>query len=57
VSDLAFCPVKNFIAKSTLWAKTRAEHGFGVTEEVQTLLSKKDKIVLSKTAGQDFISN
>jgi hypothetical protein len=57
VSDLAFCPVKNFIAKSTLWAKTRAEHGSGVTKEVQTLLSKKDKIVLSKTAGQDFISN
>jgi hypothetical protein len=54
---LSFLPSQNFIAKSTLWAKTRAEHGSGVTEEVQTLLSKKDKIVLSKTAGQDFISN
>jgi hypothetical protein len=36
-------------------AKTRAEHGYGVTEEAQTLLCKKDKIILSKPARQDFI--
>jgi hypothetical protein len=48
-------PKQNFISKSNLWAKTRAEHGSGVTEEAQTLLSKKDKIILTKTARKDFI--
>jgi hypothetical protein len=54
---LSFLPSQNFIAKSTLWVKNRAEHGSGVTKEVLILLSKKDKIILSKTACQDFISN
>jgi hypothetical protein len=52
-----FLPVQNFSSKSNLWAKTRAEHGSIGTEEAQTLLFKKDKIIQSKTARQDFISN
>jgi hypothetical protein len=36
-------PEQNFISKSNLWVKTRAEHGTCVTKEAQTLLSKKDK--------------
>jgi hypothetical protein len=31
--------------KNNLWAKTRAEHGTLGTEEEQTLLSKKDKLI------------
>jgi len=41
VAALAFCPGKNFISQSNLWAKTRAEHGSVATEEPQTLISKK----------------
>jgi len=44
-----------FILKSSLWAKTRAEHGNSVTEATQTLLSKNDKIILPKTERQDFM--
>jgi hypothetical protein len=33
--------MQNFISKSNLWAKTRAEHGTGGTEEEQALLSKQ----------------
>jgi hypothetical protein len=48
-------PSQNFISKSNLWAKTRAEHGASWTEEAQTLLSKKDKIIQSKTAREAFM--
>jgi hypothetical protein len=41
-------PRQNFISKSNVWAKTRAEHEPGMTEEAQTLLSKKDKIFNQK---------
>jgi len=57
VVALAFCPGKNFISQSYLWAKTRAEHGSCVTEESQTLISKKDIFIQSKSARQDFMSN
>jgi hypothetical protein len=57
VAALAFCPGKNFISQSNLWAKTRAEHGSVGTEEPQTLISKKDKFIQSKTARQDFMPN
>jgi hypothetical protein len=40
VSALAFCPGKFLSDKINLWAKTRAEHGTGGTEEAQALLSK-----------------
>jgi hypothetical protein len=35
-----FLPGQIFILKRNLWAKTTAEHGIGITEEAQTLLSK-----------------
>jgi len=37
-------PGQNFLLKSNFWAKTRAEHGSGGTEEAQPLLSKKIKL-------------
>ena len=43
-------PNQNFILKNNLLAKTRAEHGAIGTEEAQTLLSKKVKLIKSKTA-------
>jgi hypothetical protein len=48
-------PSQNFLLKNNLWAKTRAEHGTIGTEEAQTLLSKKEKIIPIKTARQDFM--
>jgi hypothetical protein len=43
VTALAFLPVQNFTSKSNLWAKTRAEHGAGGTEEVQTSFQNNKK--------------
>jgi len=52
VAALAFCPGKNFISQSNLWAKTRAEHGTNRPEEKQTLLSKKEKNFNLKQSGK-----
>lgn len=41
----SFLPGQIIISIRNLWVKTRAEHGSGLTEEAQTLLSKKDKII------------
>ncbi len=37
--------------------KNRAEHGTGISEEAQTLLSKKREKLQFNLAKQDFISN
>jgi hypothetical protein len=48
-------PSQNIISKSNLWAKTRAEHGAIQTEEAQTLLSKKIKLLIQNSAARFHI--
>jgi len=49
---LSFLPGQIIISIRNLWAKTRAEHGSGMTKEAQTLLSKKDKIINLNQRGK-----
>jgi hypothetical protein len=50
-----FLPSQNIISKSNLWAKTRAEHGAIQTEEAQTLLSKKIKLLIQNSEARFHI--
>jgi hypothetical protein len=57
VAALSFFAILNLIIKLNFPQKNRAEHGAVISEEKQTLLSKRREKISLNFAKQDFISN